>query len=68
MLKQRVIAVAILVAAVSLPASAEYVNYTYDARGRIIRIAYENGTVITYTHDAADNFLITTVTCNGSPC
>ena len=30
-------------------------TYTYDALGRLIKVTYANGTVITYTWDAAGN-------------
>lgn len=44
--------VAVLVA---VPAFAGSVGYTYDALGRIKTATYSNGTVITYTYDAAGN-------------
>ena len=37
------------------PAHAGAATYTYDALGRLIKVAYANGTVITYTWDAAGN-------------
>jgi YD repeat-containing protein len=41
------------------------VEYTYDDLGRLIRAEYSNGTVITYTYDAAGNLLKRTVTQEG---
>ena len=48
--------IALLVAAGSAPAAqAGSATYTYDALGRVVKVAYANGTVITYTYDAAGN-------------
>lgn len=36
-------------------AAAGSVSYTYDSLGRLTRVAYSNGTVITYVYDAVGN-------------
>ncbi len=37
-------------------------SYTYDKAGRLIRVEYSNGVVITYTYDKAGNLLRREVT------
>ena len=37
------------------PAQAGTATYTYDPLGRVTQVSYSNGTVITYTYDAAGN-------------
>lgn len=41
------------------PAGAETITYSYDAKGRLVRVVKAggptNGTVTTYDHDKADN-------------
>ena len=37
------------------PALAGTATYTYDPLGRVTQVSYSNGTVITYTYDAAGN-------------
>jgi YD repeat-containing protein len=54
--------VAVLASANALAGSA---TYTYDNLGRLTRIAYSNGVVITYTYDAAGNR--TAVVTTGAP-
>jgi YD repeat-containing protein len=49
-----------LIAGIAAAASAsETVNYTYDAKGRLIQVAHSgtvnNGVVTNYTYDRADN-------------
>lgn len=60
-------AAAALVPAVA--GAAETVTYTYDARGRLTRVAHSgsvnNGIVTTYAFDNADNR--TNLTVSGSP-
>jgi uncharacterized repeat protein (TIGR01451 family) len=46
----------LLIALLGRPALSD-VNYTYDAAGRLIKVDYGNGTVITYTYDPAGNLL-----------
>ena len=49
--------------------AAETITYTYDARGRLIRVAHSgsvnNNVVTNYVYDKADNR--TTKTTTGSP-
>lgn len=45
--------------------AASSVTYAYDALGRLIEVAYSNGTVITYSYDAAGNR--TTYVVTGAP-
>lgn len=45
----------LVVAAVSGPAPAASVTYTYDALGRLATATYSTGAVITYVYDAAGN-------------
>ena len=59
-------------AALSLAApaiAAETITYSYDARGRLIKVersgSVNNGVVTNYAHDKADNRISKTVT--GSP-
>jgi YD repeat-containing protein len=40
---------------IALPALAGNVSYTYDALNRLTRAAYEDGTVVEYSYDAAGN-------------
>jgi YD repeat-containing protein len=50
-------------------AATETITYTYDAKGRLIKVersgTVNNGVTTTYTHDHADNRSNVTVT--GSP-
>lgn len=48
-------AATVLAFAGTLPARAETVTYTYDARGRLASAAYSTGATITYSYDAAGN-------------
>ena len=68
------IASAILITAASLAISAiahaaETVTFTYDAKGRLVKVertgTVNNGVTTTYTHDKADNR--TNVKTVGSP-
>lgn len=49
--------------------AAETIKYTYDAKGRLVRVertgTINNGVTTTYTHDKADNRTNTKTT--GSP-
>ncbi len=47
------------------PANAS-VTYTYDALGRIVTVTYDNGTVVQYNYDPADNRLSQVVTTNAT--
>lgn len=53
----------------SAAAASETITYTYDARGRLIKVertgTVNNGVTAEYTHDKADNRSNVTVT--GSP-
>lgn len=60
------------VAAMAIAAAAhaaETVTYTYDARGRLVKVVHSgtvnNGVQTTYSHDRADNR--TNVKTTGSP-
>lgn len=62
--------IALLVTGPSVAAhAAETITYTYDARGRLIKVVHtgsvNNNLQTTYTHDKADNRKNTTTT--GSP-
>jgi opacity protein-like surface antigen len=57
---RRFIAAAVLAALIAGAASAaETIIYTYDAKGRVIRVVrsgtVNNGVITSYTHDKADN-------------
>jgi YVTN family beta-propeller protein/YD repeat-containing protein len=54
-------------AAPALAASGS-AGYTYDALGRIKAVTYDNGTIITYVYDAADNRTSFVVACGGTGC
>ena len=62
------ICVALGCALALLPAAAETVTYTYDAKGRLVKVVHtdsvNNGLNTTYTHDKADNR--TNVTTTGA--
>ena len=53
----------------TLASAAETITYTYDARGRLIKVVHSgtvnNNVQTTYTHDKADNR--TNVTTTGAP-
>ena len=57
---------ALLVAVVASVALAASVTYTYDTLDRVIRAVYTDGTVITYTYDAAGNILTRAVGIGGA--
>jgi hypothetical protein len=59
-----------LLLAMTAPAQgAEAITYTYDAKGRLVKVVHSgtvnNGLQTTYSHDKADNRKKTTTT--GSP-
>lgn len=54
-----------LLAVATLPAQAGSATHTYDSLGRLSKVTYSNGTVVTYTYDAAGNR--TTVVTTGAP-
>ncbi|WP_082219273.1 RHS repeat domain-containing protein [Massilia sp. NR 4-1] len=47
--------VGLLAALAATAAFAGSAIYTYDSLGRVTKIVYSNGVVITYTYDAAGN-------------
>lgn len=53
----------------SLAYAAETITYTYDAKGRLVKVVHtgtvNNGVTVDYTHDKADNR--TNVKTTGSP-
>ncbi len=73
MLMPSTLKAAVAVAALSMPllpaAASETIAYTYDAQGRLIKVAItgntNNGTQVVYQPDNADNRVRVTVT--GSP-
>lgn len=46
---------AMLLLATAAPSSAGTVRYSYDAQGRLAMVTYSDGTIISYTYDAAGN-------------
>lgn len=56
------IASAFLIAAVAQTASAGTTSYKYDALGRVTEVDYPDGSIVTYTYDAAGNRTQTTRT------
>ena len=60
---------AIVASLASAAAATETITYTYDAKGRLIKVersgSVNNGVTTQYTHDKADNRSNVTVT--GSP-
>ena len=61
--------VALIGAAPALAIAAETINYTYDAKGRLVKVVrtgtVNNGVNTTYTYDRADNR--TNKSTTGSP-
>lgn len=47
----------VLVAASSPAAIAADIIYQYDAQGRLVKVTYPSGKVVTYTYDAAGNLV-----------
>jgi hypothetical protein len=60
---------AALIAAATAALASETITYTYDAKGRLVKVertgTVNNGVTAQYTHDKADNRSNVTVT--GSP-
>lgn len=48
-------ALVVVAAAAAVPALAGSAAHTYDSLGRLTKVTYSNGTVITYAYDAAGN-------------
>jgi hypothetical protein len=63
------ISFAIVAAIPSLAFAGETINYSYDAKGRLVKVersgTVNNGVTSNYSHDKADNR--TNVTVTGSP-
>jgi hypothetical protein len=63
------LAVAMIAAAPALAIASETITYTYDAKGRLVKVErsgnVNNGVTTNYTHDKANNR--TNVTTTGSP-
>lgn len=45
----------------SSPPAQTSITYRYDALGRLIRVEYPNGRVVTYSYDKAGNRTVVTV-------
>lgn len=43
-------------------------TYTYDSMGRLKTVTFANGTVITYSYDAAGNRTSVVTSCFGTGC
>jgi hypothetical protein len=69
MKKYQVVAVAAFIALPSLAQATETITYTYDARGRLVKVVrtgtVNNNVQTVYTHDKANNRK--TVVVTGSP-
>lgn len=51
-----------------VPAEANMdVSYTYDAIGRVMTAAYDNGLCVAYSYDAAGNRVSQTAALGGAP-
>jgi hypothetical protein len=63
------LAAVLVAAAPALAIAAETITYTYDAKGRLVKVeragTVNNGVTTNYTHDKANNR--TNVTVTGSP-
>lgn len=59
MRKIGVLAGAVLATLPAAAQSAETITYTYDAKGRLVKVVHSgtvnNNTTVEYTHDKADN-------------
>jgi hypothetical protein len=69
MKKYQVVALAAFIAVPSVAVAAETITYTYDARGRLVKVVrtgtVNNNVQTVYTHDKANNRK--TVVVTGSP-
>ena len=68
----RVPTLALGLLAIAAPASAtETINYTYDAKGRLVKVEHagtvNNGVKVEYSHDKADNRQNVKVTGSTNP-
>lgn len=62
---RRIMGLALLgVALFASAATAGDTHYTYDALGRVVQVAYPDGTVISYSYDKAGNRVSTVVTAS----
>ena len=61
---------ALAVAVVPAPAASETITYTYDAKGRLVKVersgGVNNGVKAEYVHDKADNRTKVTVSGSGN--
>jgi YD repeat-containing protein len=64
-----VLGAALLACAATAAAAAETITFSYDARGRLVKVvrtgSVNNGVTTQYSHDKADNRVVKTVT--GAP-
>lgn len=52
---RRVLMLGLISIAVNSPVAAGSVIYLYDSLGRVVKVSYSNGVVISYVYDAAGN-------------
>jgi hypothetical protein len=66
---ERVFIIILIAAAPALAIAGETINYTYDAKGRLVKVEHNgsvnNNLVANYTHDKANNR--TNLNVTGSP-
>ena len=72
MRKQRIIELAVigaLIAAAGIASASETISYTYDAKGRVVKVQHSgsvnNNIVANYSYDRADNR--TNLNVSGAP-
>lgn len=48
--------------------ASDSVTYSYDSRGRLQTVLFQNGTTVSYSYDAAGNRTSVVTTCPGGTC